>query len=186
MKTIKITENLNKKTSELLAEIKAITPVYSHWDDKDLDKSVPIPKEQTTRYFLDSLEPDTETLGLSYNDCIEKGLPMMTLREYLLFVLAYHKEHGELPDKKGWTITSTLSVGDRVMGGGRNLGRFWLGWNDRDDRDARGGPRSAVTLNPSTPSKNPEAISTKPSETLSLEQMIGKVVMAGYTVTKNK
>ena|SRR3990167_5478536 len=102
MKTFTIKET-KQKTSEILAEMKSLFPVWSYYDDERLDKDFPPPKEITTREFSYSIEP-TE-LGKS----AKEGDPNMTgisLRERLLMEIIYYKETGKHLDIDGWTICS--------------------------------------------------------------------------------
>ena len=101
MKTFKITED-NRKTSEIMKEMKSLFNVWSYYDDKRLDKDFPPPKEITTREFPYSIEP-TE-LGKSASD--DKEMTGITLRERLLLEILYFKETGSHLDIKGWTICS--------------------------------------------------------------------------------
>lgn len=170
MKTILIKDDNTIKTSELLQKIRDKMSVYSYLSDEELDKQVPPPKETTKRYFLEQQYPDTETLGMSYNDFTAKNLPVITIREYMILFLAYYEKTGKLLDKKGWTRTSTLDAGGDVVCGHSYDDRFGLSWDDRDESGSGGGPRSAML--PSTPTS------------LSLEQHIEAVKQAGYEVYK--
>lgn len=150
MKTIKIIDNPKIKTSTLIRDLKA----YSHWNDEELDKLFPPPKETTTRYFELSQDPDPETMNKSYNDLEREGhtKDMMTLREYAIFQKEYFEKTGKHPDEIGWTLLEALPGDGRVALGG---------W---DARHARArfiwfcggyclpniGARLAVTLNPSS------------------------------------
>lgn len=145
MNTITIKDDATLKTSELfaLAE-KHFGKSWNYVSDEELDTVAPIPKKTTERAFYASPEPDPETLGLSYNDCLEKDLPLITVREYILLAIEYNKQTGDFLDKKGWTITSTMSSVGKVMYGSRVSDWFRLFWSHRDVRVSDVGPRSAV------------------------------------------
>ena len=153
MNTIKITEQPNKKTSELLKMLRDKFPVYSYYSDSEFDKQFPAPKEATERYFLDSPKPDEDTLGLSVLEAAAKGcISGITLRERLLYELAYFEIHGIHPDTDGVTFCS----GSRGSGG-YVPGVVWysddqgvrVNWYDLDNSDSEYGLRSAVTLDSS-------------------------------------
>lgn len=146
IKTITITDDGTLKTSEIIALMKKEFPVYSYYTDEQLDSNCPPLKNPTTRVFLATPEPDPTTLGLSYNDCIEKNLPLITLREYMLLTIAYFKETGDYLDRKGWTITSNLDSDGVVMGGCWSGDRCRLSFDDRDWRNSDCGPRSSVQV----------------------------------------
>lgn len=95
------------KTSQILQMMREKFPVWSYYSDEQLDKDFPPPKEATTRYFKKTVEPDEETLGLSVQECEEKGLTDgITLRERLLMELQYFDETGEHLDVVGVTFCS--------------------------------------------------------------------------------
>src|SRR3990167_5339132 len=112
MKTFKIKET-KKKTSEILAGMKKLFDVYSHYDDAKLDEDFPPPKTITPREFLYSVAPDPEPLGQSTEEA-DPNQTGITLRERLLMEILYFKETGNHLDIKGWTICS----GSRGSDGG--------------------------------------------------------------------
>ena len=150
MTHIKITDSSNVKTSEIMAQLRAKFSVYSYCDDETLDKDFPAPKESTTRYFADTCEPDEATLGKPASEA-DKEMKGITLRERLLFELAYFDKHGTHPDIIGWT----LCTGSRDAGGvvpyvflyGAEVRVLWAypGFSD-----PWGGLRSAVSLDTSS------------------------------------
>src|SRR3990167_395185 len=147
-KTFQITED-NRKTSEIMAEMRSLFKVWSYYDDERLNKDFPPPKEITTREFPYSIEP-TE-LGKSAND--DKDMTVITLRERLLLEIQYFKETDSHLDIKGWTICS----GSRNSDGNVPSVDFdpsddevKVNWYDLDDSHPMGGLRQAVL--PSKPS----------------------------------
>lgn len=104
-RTFQITET-NKKTSEILTEMKTLFKVWSYYDDAELDEQFPPPKKITTREFLYSVEPDPETLGKSVKEADPEMKLGCTLRERLLMEILYFKETDSHLDIKGWTICS--------------------------------------------------------------------------------
>ena len=157
MTHITITET-TEKTSEIINRMRAKFQVSSDYSDEQLDEQFPAPKEITTRHFLDSQEPDEKTLGKSANeaDSERKGI---TLRERLLLELAYFEKYEKHLDVESWTICSGSRFADgsvpRVRLGG---GRVCVDWDSPDRSGARGGLRSAITLNPSSSLSLNEAI----------------------------
>lgn len=116
MNTIKIIDDGKIKTSEIIELMKSKFPVWLYYDDERLDKDFPAPKKPTTRYFLDSVEPDPDTLGLSVNETLKKGIKQedgITLRERLLMEIDYFDRTGQHLDVKGATFCS----GSRCSGG---------------------------------------------------------------------
>lgn len=118
----KITDGPGKKTSEILKEMGSKFDVWVY-DEKNVDKNFPEPKEETTRYFKKNVEPDTETLDKSADQIDPDGMKGCTLREYALMHLKYFEETGEYLDKEGWTVCS----GSRLPGGRVALGRWYPG-----------------------------------------------------------
>ena len=149
-KYIKITDDAKTKTSELIAQMKAKFPVWSYWDDKELDNLFPSPKEPTTRHF--HREVESRDKGKSRNSM--EGKPLITLREYALAQMQYYDETGKFLDKDGFTLLQDLLPVGWVAGGGYDPdGRGVL--FDRDDAgDERGsyGFREAISLPSSLPS----------------------------------
>ena len=95
MKTIKIHDNLQLKTSELFAKVKEkYGKGWSYLSDEELDKQFPIPEKETTRYFLDEAEPDTATMGKSSIEA-DPNQEGITLRERLLLDIATDKKLDE-------------------------------------------------------------------------------------------
>lgn len=179
MNTLKITDSPNLKTSQIMQQLRDKFTVWTYYDDKELDKQFLVPKQETIRYFLDSQEPDTDTLGLSTNQVAEKYSDKsgITLRERLLLELAYFEKHGEHMDIKGITFCSGSRNSDGYV-----PSVYWypssqeveVGWCYLDDAHAEYGVRSAVSLT---------TLTSFPSE-LSDEQAIEHLKAQGYKVTK--
>lgn len=177
MNTIQITERPDLKTSQIMALLKEKFTVWSYYVDKQLDKDFPAPTEATVAHFLDSQEPDPDTVGLSVNEVTEKypDKTGITLRQRLLLELAYFEKHGEHLDVKGFTLCS----GSRNSNG--HVPRVsWspdgqevqVSWCSLDYSDAKCGVRSGVSLNPSLPFS------------LTDEQAISHLKSQGYKITK--
>ena len=121
--------------------------VPSYYSDEKLDEQFPAPKEITTRYFLDSQEPDEKTLGKSANEA-DKERKGITLRERLLLEIAYFDKHGKHLDVESWTICS----GSRDADGDvpcvfLYADKVYVNWSSPDYSGARSGLRSEVPLN---------------------------------------
>lgn len=153
MKTLKITDTATKKTSELMAELRDKFNVWSYWDDTELDNNSPSPKESTTREF--PIEQESSDKNKSWNDLTrEYGDRLMTLREYILAFIQYHKETGEYLDKVGWTIFRDKHPDGCVAHGhgGPRVGyrQAYFGCSTPDVVDPRGGGRVTISLNSSS------------------------------------
>lgn len=107
-----ITET-KQKTSEIIAKMRKLFDVYSFYDDKQLDKDFPPPKQISTRHFAKNIEADEEYKNMSANDLDEKGVKGITLRERLLMEIQYFKETGNHLDVDNVTLCS----GSRDSGG---------------------------------------------------------------------
>ncbi len=94
------------KTSELLAECKKLFPVSSYWSDEKLDTYFPAPKEPTTHKFHNVQEADERWKNKSADDLDKLGVKGITLRDRLLFELAYFKETGNHLDVESITLCS--------------------------------------------------------------------------------
>ena len=173
MKTIQIKERPKLKTSELLQLCRDKFPVWSYLSDEELDKQFPAPEKATSRIFLDSIEPDKETLGKSVQeaDPNQKGI---TFRERIIMELEYFKKTGNHLDIKGATFCSGSSNADGYV-----PGCYWYGGKFRVDWYYLGhsysdyGVRSAVALD--SFSFNPEP---------DIEKAIEIVKQAGYKIIK--
>lgn len=147
-----ITDNKNMKTSELIEEAKKLFKNVYIYDEKDIDKQFPPPKETYTVKFRASIEPDKEHLAKSYNDFMaEKDKKWMTMRQYLILAMQVYKQTGEYLDVEGWTRTSDLwSDGGLVCGDWRDADSWLcLSGGSRDRRSSGRGPRESVLLEPS-------------------------------------
>ncbi|HEY4832767.1 MAG TPA: hypothetical protein VIH61_09450 [Waddliaceae bacterium] len=148
MKTIQITDNHKIKTSVLMDNLRKKFTVYSYWNNKELDNNFPQLEETTTREFI--VEQESSTMkGSSWNDMADIRDDMMTFREYILFFEAYHKETGEYPDDKGWTLFK-----DSLPDGYVAYGRWYPGdrgvrfsWNGPGYRDSNCGARVCLQSN---------------------------------------
>lgn len=173
MKTIQIKERPKLKTSELLQLCRDKFPVWSYLSDEELDKQFPAPEKATSRIFLDSIEPDKETLGKSVQeaDPNQKGI---TFRERIIMELEYFKKTGNHLDIKGATFCSGSRNADGYV-----PGCYWYGGKFRVDWYYLGhsysdyGVRSAVALD--SFSFNPEP---------DIEKAIEIVKQAGYKIIK--
>lgn len=179
MNTIQITEQPNTKTSELLEMCRAKFPVWSYYENAQLDADFPAPKEATTRHFLNQQEPDKETLGLSTRQAEKKGFKNgITIRERILLELSYFDQTGNHLDIKGLTFCS----GSRDSGGGVPdahwlAGEFRIGWYDLDYSDSDYGIRSAVSL---------DSLSSIPSdlEDIEIHEAVNLLKSKGYQIAK--
>lgn len=178
--TIQITERPDVKTSEILKLMKEKFSVWSYYDDKRLDEEFPAPNEAIVAEFLDSAEPDAETLGLSVKEVEAKGIKNgITLRQRMLLELAYFEKHGTHMDIKGVTFCSGSRSSDgsvpcmRWYSGGQGVGVYWY---VLDNSGAEYGVRSAVSLLSSD---------SFPSE-LTDEKAIAHLKANGYKITKEK
>jgi hypothetical protein len=150
-KTFTITET-NKKTSEIMAEMRSLFKVWSYYDDAELDKDFPPPKEITIREFEYSVEPTTLDVSAKEGDPEMKGI---TLRERLLMEILYFKETGKHLDIIGWTICSGSRYSDGDVPGvyfNPSNDGVYVFWYDLDDSGATGGLRQAVSPSSLLPS----------------------------------
>ena len=163
-------EDKGLKTSELIELMRKEFTVY-FYGEENIDKNFPVPRENTVRYFHKTEESDSEWKGKSRNDM--EGKPLMTLREYIILFMAYHKETGKYLDEKGWTIFSDrLSSGEVASGRWRPIRReVSFIWGGADLRDSSSGARVAISLDSS--SSNP-----------SLSDAMKQVRDAGYLISK--
>jgi hypothetical protein len=151
MKTILIKDDAILKTSKILDLLKAKFNVWSYYDNNTLDKNFPIPKKSAERYFLESQEPDSDTLGMPVTEANNKypDKQGITLRERLLLELAYFDKTGKHLDINGVTFCS----GSRDVDGDVPF-VYWFDSEVRvygyslDSLDSDYGVRSAITLNP--------------------------------------
>jgi hypothetical protein len=112
MNTIVITDDGTKKTSELIANLKALFHVWSYFSDSDLDRDFPPVK--TSRSFKNVQEADEELKNKSAEDLQRQGIECITLRERLIMELLYFKETGKHLD----VDNITLCAGSRAQRGG--------------------------------------------------------------------
>lgn len=110
MEYIKIIDTPERKTSEIIKQMKEKFAVWSYIDLDKIDKEFPAPKEKTTRYFLKTVEPDEALRGKSARDV--GGMECITLRERLLMELEYFNETGKHLDIKGFTICAGSRYSD--------------------------------------------------------------------------
>lgn len=84
-----ILDDAAKKTSEIVAEMRAHFRVWSCWSDEELDKQFPPPPKPTERKFKNTKEPDGETAGKSAWEVDRDDKRGITLRECLIMELNY-------------------------------------------------------------------------------------------------
>lgn len=150
-----ITEN-NKKTSELIAECRALFPVHVY-DEENVDKNFPI-LPTSTRTFKPNIEADEEHKNKSYNEIIKAGIQGITLRERLIMELQYFKETGKHLDVDNVTLTTPLYSDGSVASVYWSVGGLYVGWCGRDGAGGVLRVREAVvplTLDPSALNPSP-------------------------------
>ena len=155
-----ITDSPDVKTSEIINEMEGLFKVWHYLSKEELDEQFPPPEKITTRYFLSSVKPDLETMGKSAKWAEENfGVKYegdkkiigdklgITLRERLLFEIAYFKKTGEHLDIKGWTICT----GSRYANGAvpymywhPNYARVYVDWCGLGRSHPRLGLRAAI------------------------------------------
>ena len=101
---IEIIDDGKKKTSKLLADCKALFPVWSYFSDEDLDRDFPPIK--TKRYFKKVQEADEELKNKSAEQLEKEGIKGITLRERLIMELEYYRETGNHLDIENVTLCS--------------------------------------------------------------------------------
>jgi len=131
-KFVIIVDDGTKKTSELLAECKALFPVWSYYTDEQLDEFCPTVK--TSNKYLNEQEPNDSLANMSYNDIQKNGIKTMSLQEYLIFTKIYFKKTGKHLDEKYITLTSSQS---------RDGCALRVDWHDGEMRVSYGGLGSA-------------------------------------------
>lgn len=142
---ILIEDSGKKKTSELLADLKKLFPVWSYYSDDDLDRD--FPPVQTKHQFRNTQEPDEDTASQSAEDLAKTGKEYMTLRERLIFEALWFKKHKAHLDEK----YITLCAGSRARGGSVP-GVGWVGdglhvcWCSPRGAGGRLRARAAVSL----------------------------------------
>ncbi len=126
---------------------KAMQGEFSCWKYySDIDTKI---KEQQKRQesaytisFRDSIEPDNEHLGKSYNDFCNDGKTYMTPKEGMLASLYYFYKTGNMMDIKGATRFHALDSDSHAMYMfGSGDGGFRIGGYGSVDRDSDFGPR---------------------------------------------
>ena len=142
---MKITDTAKLKTSELLQLCKDKFPVYSWYDDKQLDADFPIPKKATTRYFRDRVEADEEHKNKSANDLEKEGIQGITLRERIIMELQYFTETRKHLDIENWTLCSGSRRSDGHVPGARWIGEgFRVDWSNAGGSSERLRSREAI------------------------------------------
>jgi len=170
----KIIDSPNIKTSEIMQKCRDKFMIYSYYDDIELDKQFPPPKEETTRYFLKTQDTDEDLKNKSADDLKKESIDCITLRERLIMELQYFEETGNNLDLD----TVTLCAGSRFadgsvpgvdcyVDGDVNVFRY-----EPLLRDAYLRARRAFTFNPSN------------SFSSDIEQAIKVVKEAGYKIYK--
>lgn len=147
-KYFKIVDDGKLSTSELIMECKKNFPVYSYWNEKELDRNFPAPKKKTVRYFKKVVEADEELKNMSVEDLEKKRIIGISLRERIIMELQYYSETGNHLDIDNWTLCSgSRSSGGNVpsayWSGGFSVDRRFCGNHFSDLR-----AREAVSLKP--------------------------------------
>lgn len=131
---ITIVDDGKKKTSEIIAELRKLFPVWVY-NEKEVDKEFPAPAKSTSRKFLLTQEADEDLKNKSANDLEREGIAGIILRERLLYELEYFKKTGRHLDIKNVTLCSGSRDSDgrvpRVYWGSDGLGVDWYGPDDR-------------------------------------------------------
>jgi hypothetical protein len=172
-KYFEITDDAKTPTSVLLQRCKDKFPVYSYWNDEELDKEFPAPKITTTRYFKKSVEPDL--LGKSHHDIEKKGVANISFRERILMELQYFEETGRHLDIQGWTITSSRTSGGKVARADWD-DEFDACWLYAGDRGLDAGGRGAVSLTPDTSIHNTSDVVKKLDDFIEALKELRKVL----------
>ena len=145
--TFTITDDGKEFTSALLQKCKDKFPVWSYWDDKELDEDFPKPKTATTRYFKKVVEADEENANKSANELKQED--QITIRERILMELAYFEETGGHLDKDNWTLCAGSRDRDgnvpRACWGGDGFDVYWY-----DPTNRNPSRRSRSCIDPST------------------------------------
>jgi hypothetical protein len=155
---MKIIDNPQIKTSELMKQLKEKFGVYSYWNDEELDANFLPPKNKTTRYFKDEQE-STDCKGMSWNEMPEKE-SMMTFREYIIAFMQYHAATGKYLDENGWTLFKDRLSSGKVACGywypDPDIRKVKFDWYYPDGSNSDFGARLAISPVPSTsfPSDN--------------------------------
>lgn len=137
------------KTSKLLQLCKDKFSVWSHFSDEELDKQFPIPEVLTEREFQDSIEPDKETLGMSVQETLDKGIKQedgISLRERIIMELEYFERTGKHLDIIGITFCSGSrdSDGDVPRAYLINNSKFEVHYDNLGSSGSKYGIRSIV------------------------------------------
>ena len=141
-----ITDDGQKKTSELIKDLRDLGVKVDVYREEHLDTDFPAPKKATTRRFKKTVEADPELAGKSADDCDDLGIPGITLRERLIMERMYFQETGKHLDPEAWTICSGSRCPDGNVPcvcwdpGGR---RLLVGWHNPGYRHSGGRVRSA-------------------------------------------
>jgi hypothetical protein len=143
-----VTERPGVNTSQLIAECRALFPVWCWQADEEFDKDFSAPHEATTREFKPNVEADEDLKNMSYDDLQRVGIQGITLRERLIMELQYFKETGTHLDAENITLCSGPLYRDGSVastGWDPGYGRFDLHWDDRDSAHDDLRSRQAVT-----------------------------------------
>jgi len=122
-KYIIINDDGKKKTSEIIAELRKLFPVWVY-NESEVDKEFPPPEKFTSRKFLLVQEADEDLKNKSANDLKREGIAGITLRERLLYELEYFKKTGQHLD----IDNITLCAGSRGSDGGVPRVGWRSGW----------------------------------------------------------
>jgi len=136
MNYFKITET-EKKTSEIIEEMRTKFDVYCYLNESQLDKDFPAPKEVTTRYFKKTVEADEELRNKLADDLEKEGIQGITLRERLIMELQYFEETGKHLDIDNFTLCAVSRYSDGrvpLVGWDTDDRGVCVGWDNSDNR----------------------------------------------------
>lgn len=109
---IEITDRSDLQTSDLIKQLRGKFPVEISGEDLPrLDKSLPPPRQTTTRKFYLKEPSDKELAMQSTNEILASLLTVMGLRERLEFERVWFDRFGTHPDYKR---TATLCAGSPI------------------------------------------------------------------------
>lgn len=176
-----ITDDAKLKTSELLRLCRDKFPVWSYWNDKDLDKDFPKPKKATTRYFKKNIEADEENKNKSADDLKSEGHEGITIRERIIMELAYFEETDNHLDIENYTLcTGSRDRDGRVPCAYWDGSGFGVLWCRPSGRDSSLRSRSAYS-NPSTLGPLESLLAQETKDIEELETVVTKLSYKGRT-----
>lgn len=120
---IEITDRSDVQTSELIKQLRDRFPVEISGEDlPQLDKSLPPPRQTTTRKFYLNESSDKELAMQSTNEILASPLTVMGLRERLEFERVWFDRFRTHPDYKR---TATLCAGSPISPHNNVAMVFW-------------------------------------------------------------